>query len=202
MKPVAGRAGCFRTEGVGRDRDVDFMPFYRLHRRAYAVYWDLFTAEGWAKRSAEYAAESERQRRLEAATVAYCEPGEMQPERDFNFQGEDTEPVRLLNRPGRHGEKWFSFDLPVDQAHPMALVATYHSDERKKRSFEVLIDGRRVAEQAIERSEPARFLDIEYVVPPELTKGKQKVTVRFQATGANPNEAVYGLRMVRANAQR
>ena len=93
---------------------MDFVPFYRLHRRAYAVYWDLFTPEAWAKQAAEYAAQREQARKLEAATVAFAQPGEMQPERDFNFQGEDSEPVRLLNRPGRQGAKWFSFDLPVD----------------------------------------------------------------------------------------
>ena len=194
LKPVADKPGCFRTDGVGRDRDVDFLPFYRLHRRPYAVYWDLFTPEGWQKQAAAYAAEAERQRRLEAVTVAYAQPGEMQPERDFNFQGEDTEPVRLLNRPGRHGEKWFSFDLPVDPAHPMTLIVTYHSDERKTRTFELPLDGRRLAEQTIERSEPPRFLEIEYVIPAEMTAGKQKVTVRFQATRGNPIGAVYGLR--------
>jgi len=43
LKPVADKPGQFRTEGVGREKDVDFVPFYRLHRRTYGVYWDLFT---------------------------------------------------------------------------------------------------------------------------------------------------------------
>ncbi|MGA2500503.1 MAG: beta-L-arabinofuranosidase domain-containing protein, partial [Tepidisphaeraceae bacterium] len=79
LKPVVDKPGSFRTYGVGRDRDVDFVPFYRLHRRMYAVYWDLFTPEGWAKKAAEYAAEREQQGKLEAATVAFVQPGEMQP---------------------------------------------------------------------------------------------------------------------------
>ena len=41
LKPVAGKSGQFRTDGVGRDGDVNFVPFYRLHRRTYGVYWDL-----------------------------------------------------------------------------------------------------------------------------------------------------------------
>jgi len=56
LKPVAGQPGRFRTDGVGRDRDVDFLPFYRLHRRPYAVYWDLLTPDDWRKKSAEHAA--------------------------------------------------------------------------------------------------------------------------------------------------
>lgn len=200
LKPVPGKPGSFRTEGVGRDRDVDFSPFYRLHRRPYAVYWDLFTPEGWRRQAAEYAAEAQRRGRLEAATVSYVQPGEMQPERDFNFQGEQTEPVRLLDRPGRRGSQWFSFDLPVDAAHPMNLIVTYHTGERKPRSFEILLDGRRLAAETLERSEPPRFRDVEYTIPAAMTKGKQKVTVRFQAARGSGIAAVYGLRMIRTGA--
>ena len=106
----------------------------------------------------------------------------MQPERDFNFQGEDSDPVRLMNRPGRHGTKWFSLDLPIDPAHAMALVVTYNSDERKKKTFEILIDGNRLREQTIEKSDPPRFFDVQYRIPNSLVHGKKRVTIRFQAT--------------------
>ncbi len=43
LKPAPGKPGCFRTDGVGKERDVDLVPFYRLHRRTYAIYWDLVT---------------------------------------------------------------------------------------------------------------------------------------------------------------
>ena len=112
LKPLPDKPGCFRTDGVGKDRDVDFVPFYRLHRRTYAIYWDLFTPQEWDQRAGELAAERERQRKLEAATVGFAQPGEMQAERDANMQGEDTEPLRLQGRAGRRGAKWFSFDLP------------------------------------------------------------------------------------------
>ncbi len=103
LQPVADRPNCFRSDGVGQDRDVDFVPFYRLHRRLYGVYWDLFTPQEWEQRAAEIAAEREKQRRLEAATVGFVQPGEMQAERDANMQGENTEPVRVMGRPGRRG---------------------------------------------------------------------------------------------------
>jgi hypothetical protein len=53
----------------------------------------------------------------------------MQAERDANMQGQDTSPDRIMGRPGRRARGWFSFDLPVDPAHPMVLVATYNLDE-------------------------------------------------------------------------
>ncbi|HEV2669226.1 MAG TPA: beta-L-arabinofuranosidase domain-containing protein, partial [Blastocatellia bacterium] len=203
IKAEPGKSGAFRTEGVGREQDVELAPFYRLHRRAYSVYFDLFTPAEWEKKAAELLAERERQRKLEAATVAYVEPGEVYFERDFNQQGEETNPVRVAGRPGRSARKWFSFDLPVDPTHPMKLIATYHGEERANRTFEILVDGARVGEQQIERHRPGsptkRFFDVEYAIPADLVKGKQKVTVRFQAKGGNETAGVFGVRMVRVD---
>ncbi len=203
LKPAAGKAGEFDSQGVGREKDVHFVPFYRLHRRTYAVYWDLFTPQEWDRKAEELAAASEKQRKLELATVAFAQPGEMQPERDFNWQGENSETDRIMGRAARRGSKWFSFDLPVDPAHPMACVVTYYSDEWRKRTFEILVDGYHVGDQVVEKNQSApHFFDVEYPVPAELVKGKQKVTVRFQATQGNEIAAVFGIRMIRSDAPR
>ncbi len=204
VKPVSGKPGNFRSEGVGREQDVELVPFYRLHRRTYSVYFDLFTPAEWEKKAAEVAAQHERQRKQEAATLGFVQPGEMQPERDFNQQGEETAPVRIGERRGRSAKKWFSFDLPVDSTQAMTLIATYHNEERANRTFEILVDGVRVAEQRIDRHRPGTpsrgFFDVEVAIPADLVKGKQKVTVRFQATGGNETAGVYGVRMIRTDA--
>ena len=204
LKPVAGKPGTFRTVNVGLKDDITFVPFYELPERRYAIYWDVFTPQEWQKKSEAYSAEQEKQRKLEAATVAFAQPGQMQTERDFNEQGEDTAPVQLQQRYGRRGTKWFSFDLPVDPSHPMTAVVTYSNDGRK-RTFDVLVDGRKVGEQSMERRSPeqdVRFFDVEYPIPPELVQGKSKVTIRFEATNGNDIAGVFGIRMVRAGQSR
>jgi len=105
LKPVAGKPGTFLTSGVGLATDITFVPFYQLPRRKYAIYWDMFTPEEWKKESEAYAAEEEKQKKLEAATVAFAQPGQMQTERDFNQQGEESSPVQLEGRYGRRGTK-------------------------------------------------------------------------------------------------
>jgi len=205
LKPVTGQPGSFRTEGVGRDRDVDFIPFYRLHRRTYGAYWDLFTPEEWKHRAAEILAAQEKQRKLEAATVAFVQPGQMQTERDFNHQGENSRPVQMQGRYGRRGSTWFSFDVPVDPARPMTLVVTYSYGEEQDRAFEIHVNGARIAEQSVGRRSPQErsgFFEVEYKIPAELIQGKQKVTVRFQAASGSEIAAVYGIRMIRADAAR
>lgn len=205
LKPLEGKPGHFCTAGVGREKDVEFSPFYRLHRRTYGVYWDLFTQPEWKVKEAEYAAEQERLRKLELATIGYAQPGEMQPERDYNFQGAgDARPTRIEGRPGRRARSWFSFDLPVDAEHPMVVIVTYYSGERRRGAvnFDILADGQRIAEEEVTRSEPARFYDVEYVVPAKLVQGKEKVTIKFQAQEGSSVASVFGIRMIRADAER
>jgi hypothetical protein len=205
LKPVESAPGRFRSDGVGRDRDVEFQPFYSLQRRTYGAYWDLFTPAEWQMREASVRAAEARQRQLETATVAFVQPGQMQAERDFNQQGGSSTPAQLQGRYGRRAADWFSFDVPVDPAHPLVLVVTYNRDERANRAFEVLVDGVRIGEQAVPRRSPEQlegFFDVEYPIPANLVAGKQKVTVRFQGTGGSEVAAVYGIRMVRADQAR
>jgi hypothetical protein len=212
LTPVAGSPGTFRSNGVGRipdelgqQQDVEFVPMYRLHRRTYSTYWDLFTPETWEEEKAGYAAEAERRRRLEAATVAYLEPGETTFDRPFNLQApDDSQPQRILGRPGRRGQSWFSYDVPVEPDHPMVLILTYYSEDRRgtPASFEIEVDGQVVAAPDIGRSDPPRFYDVEYAIPAALVAGKETVTVRFEAKAESQIATIFGLRIVRGDAQR
>ncbi|HSQ24191.1 MAG TPA: beta-L-arabinofuranosidase domain-containing protein [Pyrinomonadaceae bacterium] len=210
LQPVAEQRGTFRSVGArmptGVVKEVEFVPFYRLHRHEYALYWDLYSVDAWNKRLLENAAAMMKQGRLERATVSFLQPGDAQKEKDFNQQGEETTTDRLAGRTSRRAKKWFSFDLPIDAAHPIILMVTYHPEERSNRSFEILVDGQRIGEQTIDRSQPGsaagHFFDVEYRIPAELLAGKQKVTVRFQAVGSNEVAAVYGVRLIRADAER
>jgi len=198
IKPVASKPGTFKSEGVGRDRDVELVPFYRLHHRTYSAYWDVLTPADFEKRLAERAADVERRRRLDASTVAFIAPGEPPAEAAVNQQGDETSIVRVEGRAGRRTAKWFSYDLAVDPGRPLALVVTYHSDTRRSKSFEILIDGRRIGEETLPENSEARFFDVRYSIPAELVRGKQKATVRFQ-TSSQEAGPVFGVRVIRAN---
>jgi DUF1680 family protein len=203
LRPVTGKPGAFRTSNAGLAADIDFVPFYKLPRRRYAIYWDVFTPAEWKKQAETYAEEEARKAKLQAATVAFAQPGQMQAERDFNQQGEETTPIQTSGRYGRRGTKWFSFDLPVEPAHPMTLIVTYGSDMRRGGTFAVLVDGTKIGEQQTERRSPeqgARFFDVEYALPAALVQGRNRVTVRFEAAPGNEISGIYGIRMVRGDA--
>jgi DUF1680 family protein len=202
LQPVPGAPGSFRSQGVGRPEDVTLVPFYRLHRRTYSIYFDLFTPSEWERQAAENAAERERQRRLDEAAVAIIQPGDKESEQEFHQGGEETWPDRARGRSCRRGRKWFSYEVPVEPDRPMALVVTYYHDEWRRRTFAIRVDGHEVGKQEIPRGGVPRFFDVEYAVPEAVVRGKTAVTVRFEATEGNEIAGVYGLRMIRADAER
>ena len=210
LQRVDGVPVRFRSDGAGREpdaeggvHDVDLVPFYRLHRRTYSTYWDLFTPEEWERRRAEYAAEAERQRRLEAATVAYLQPGEVVFEREFGYRGgDDAVADRIQGRPGRRGGSWFSYAVPVEADAALSLILTCFSGDRRglPGSFAILIDGVRVADFALERSEPPRFFDVVTPIPADAVRGRREVTLRFEAAAGSRIPTIFGVRLVRADA--
>jgi DUF1680 family protein len=205
LKPISDKPGAFRTVGVGLKTNIDFVPFYELPRRRYAIYWDMFTPQEWQQKSEAYRVEQEKKTKLDAATVAFAQPGQMQTERDFNEQGEDSSPVQMEGHFGRQGNKWFSFDLPVDASHPMVLAVTYSNDGHRKSTFDILVDGQKLGSQTSPGRSPEQevvFSDVEYAIPAELLKDKKKVSVRFQAADGNAISGVYGIRTIRGDMPR
>jgi hypothetical protein len=197
------RVPVARGDAAPAVSDVPLAPFYRTHRRRYSVYFDVLTPAQFEERGAAIAAERERVRRLESATVAFVQPGEMQPERDFNYRSdpEDRGPIRReAGRANRGGPGWFSFDLPVDANAEMAVIVTHLNDlglRPASGNFEVLVDGTTVGRFEA-RPDAVGFWDAQYALPAAVTRGKSKVTVKFQAAPNGRIAPVFGVRTVRA----
>jgi hypothetical protein len=47
------------------------------------------------------------------------------------------------------------------------------------------------------RTKDGQFLTIEYAIPEEISKGRTKITVRFQAHEGNMAGSVFGVRTIR-----
>jgi DUF1680 family protein len=199
MKPVAGAPITFRTASAVRPADVTLYPFYRMHHKRYAVYWDLLNEQQWNEREASYSNELERMRRLEAATIDFVQPNDPQLERDHNMQGERTEAGDNAGRNWRHARDggWLSFDLKVLPDHPVALVCSYWGSETGPRNFDILVDGQKIAAQSLHNDKPGEFFDVTYAIPTELTRGKNKITIRFQAQPGNFAGGFYGVRTIK-----
>ena len=191
----AAQPAVYRTEGLGRPADMRFAPFYSAYDRRSAVYFKRFTDAGWEKEKVAFAAEQARLADLAARSVDVMHLGEMQPERDHGLTSDISYPVVYRGRNGRDARSggFFQFSMKVKPG-PLVLEATYWGDERK-RAFDILIDGQKIATQELEALKPGQFIDIDYPVPEALTHGKASVVVRFQPHTGHTAGPVFGVRL-------
>ena len=199
VKPVSLAQKRFTTTGVGKPHDVELVPFHRLHDRRYTVYLDRFTPADWASREAQILAEEQHAKELEARTVDIFRPGEMQPERDHNVQGEKSDPVEALGRKLRHAFDggWFSYEMKVSPTQTNALLCTWWGNETGERNFDIFVDGTKIASQKLTNKKTSQFWDATYPIPAELTRGKEKITVKLQAQPGNFAGGLFGSRVLK-----
>jgi len=198
IEQVAGKPLTFQTRGLGKPRDVSLVPFHRLHYQRYSVYWRLYTAEQWDKRQADLAAEraaaEARRKELEARTVDAVRAGEEQSEKGHKLQGQRDSAGTFQGRKWRHALDggWFSYEVKALPDQLVSLVCTYWGSDGGVRTFDILVDGEKIATQKLENNKPNEFFDVEYPLPEALTKGKERLTVRFQGQPGKTVGGVFG----------
>jgi len=199
LKPVEGRSNAFRMVGVGKPRDVALYPFYRTHDKRYTVYWDFLTPEEWNERQALHRAAKERIRKLEARTVDTVHIGDAQSEKDHKLQGERTTSGEFNGRNWRHATDggWFSFEMKVLPEERMDFLCSYWGSDTSGRVFDILVNGKKIATQALDNNKPGEFFDVVYPIPEELIRGMGNVSVRFQAQPGKLAGGLFGLRTIR-----
>jgi DUF1680 family protein len=188
----------FVARGVVRPGDLPFQPFYRQYQRRSAVYFKRFSDQAWAAEEAAFTAEQARLRELAARSVDVMHLGEMQPERDHDLSSEISYPVVYRGRQGRDARSggFIEFSMKVKPG-PLVLQASYWGDERP-RSFDILVDGQKIATQRLSHDKPGHFIDVDYAVPEALTRGKTSVRVKFLPHDRNTAGPVFGVRLYTA----
>lgn len=198
---VAQGVARFPTDAAAAATNVSLTPFYRTDRRTYTIYFDVLTPSDFDARVADLAAERDRLRKMEAATTAFLQPGDA-AEREANFQSDP--PTRQVGRTGGRGSRggpgWFSYDLAVDPSAKMVLVVTYLNElglQPVTGEFAIQVDGTPIAHFQSNLA-ASGFYDATYAIPADLTRGKSKVTVRFQTdSSAGRIAPVFGVRLMR-----
>ncbi|MHB8866994.1 MAG: glycoside hydrolase family 127 protein [Pirellulaceae bacterium] len=135
---------------------------------------------------------------LDPRTADKVQVGRAKSEREHHLRGEDTGSGVFSNRVWRHAWSggWFSYQLVVKPDAPQTLHVTYWGDETGSRRFDILVDGTNIGSQVLFKNHPGEFFDVEYPIPEELTHGKQKVTVRFQAEANATAGGIFDLRIL------
>ena len=202
LKPTGKAFAEFRSEGVVKPQDLTFVPFYRIYEEQYAVYFTLLTADEWTRREGEIRAEREAQRRTEAGTLDVILPGFQQSEVEHALREENSDVEDFAERKSRFARDggWFSYEVAVDPDELVLLIVTYWGGVWHERNFDILLEGKKLASQKLLTNRPGDFFDQVYDIPPEVTRSKRKVTIRFQSRPGDIAGGVFALRMMRASA--
>lgn len=195
-----------RTAGDIDPDAITLVPFYQSHGGPQIVYWDVLDEGQWKTFQERFGAEISRLAALDAKSVDIVLPGEAGSEQQHHVRADRSAtgrspdgllPLGGLLRSGagrgwRHATDggWFEYDMKIEQTTPLILVCSYWGSDSGGREFDILVDGRKIAEQKLDNEHPGGFFDQSYTIPRELTAGKDRVTVRFQS---HPGRTAGGL---------
>lgn len=179
----------FTSEGNTFPDEVTLKPFYAMADEHYTVYWDFFTQHQWAVQQEVYQQERLKQQDIEARTISLFRPGEMQPERDHNLQGSEMYTGESNMRKWRAARPggYLSFEMDVHPNVENVLTMTYWGKDNRNSMFHILIDNQIVATEDINKYKENRFYEIEYSIPVELTRGKNRITLVLKEARPNNN---------------
>ena len=190
---------AFRTEGLGRPGDVSLIPFYKLHHQRYSVYWRLLSEASWQQQRTQLAELAIKRQADAARIVDEVQPGEQQPETDHRWSSDQSRTGEAYGRKWRDAAPggWFSYDFKTLPDQPMTLVCTYWGGDSGAREFDILLDGQPVARQKLAANRPGEFFDVSYRLPEQLTRGKARITIKFQALPGQLAGGVFAVRVLK-----
>jgi hypothetical protein len=90
-----------------------------------------------------------------------------------NFAARQNSPLKVQNKVQLAA-------LPFPLRDVRLLDGPFREAIGRPHSFDVLVDGEKIATQTLE-IHPGELFDFEYPLPEQLTRGKERITVKFQS---------------------
>jgi Uncharacterized protein conserved in bacteria len=203
LVPVAGKPLTYTFAGtniVNSNSALELEPFYKIHDARYMMYW-MNLSNNQYKQVLDTLAKAEAQKmELESRTVDFVQPGQQQPEVDHaveksnSFTGTHRDEFW---RDARDGGS-FSYNLATRREKELTLMVRYWGNDGGNRSFDILIDGVKLATENIsEKWKVDDFRSMEYEIPAAMVQGKSKVKVTFQSKVGNTAGGIYFVRLLK-----
>ena len=116
-----------------------------------------------------------------------------------NFKGDSVYVEEFKDRKARTANRggWFSFDMRVMKGQPMALVAEYWGGFTGSKTFDILVDGQRIATENISSKADGKFIDVQYDIPEEYTANASVIHVKFQPHVGHRAGPLFGIRTIK-----
>ncbi|HEX2972880.1 MAG TPA: beta-L-arabinofuranosidase domain-containing protein, partial [Tepidisphaeraceae bacterium] len=197
IKPVEDKPLTFRT--TGQPTDITLIPIHQVVNENYGLYWRFAPAGSPAL--ADYQESLARITNWQKRVIDSVAIGNERSEKSHNLQGANTQagthPAGAWRHAGQGG--FFSYALKVDPTQDNILAVTFWGSDAGDRIFDILVDGTRIATQALHNNAPDKLFIVEYPIPRKLTADKSTATVRFEpAPNGKTAGGIFALVMLRS----
>ncbi|MDT0690544.1 glycoside hydrolase family 127 protein [Salegentibacter sp. F188] len=200
VKQVEGKKLTFSASEVlypSEFKDLEFIPFYKLHESRYVLYLPLETTEGIQKIKKELKEKEKEEKMLAAITIDMVTPGEQQPEADHFIESENSNIGVHRDRHWRDANGWFSYRLVDKEKQARKLRITFFGGD-SDRNFKIIINDKVIAEESFNGLEGNRFYEKDYTLPAGLVKNSNGVlNVKFEALPGSRTAGIYGVRLIK-----
>ena len=205
---VPNRPLTFTAPGLiypGKYKDLELIPFFRLHDSRYVIYWQTLTPGKLAEVQQKTANQEAEKQKLAASTIDVVFAGEQQPESDHFIESENSSTGVTKDRHWRDAKGWFRYSMTDKERQAGRLRVTYFGGDKNRR-FDILVN-----EQIIAKVDPDSihssvagdisgkdFYSVDYLIPEKiLRQANGIVRVTFSATVGFATGGVYEVRLLK-----
>jgi hypothetical protein len=86
--------------------------------------------------------------------------------------------------------------MKINPGVPLALIVEYWGGFPGAKTFDILINDIVIATENISGKKDGQFINIQYEIPEEITRGRSGITVKFLAHPGNMAGPVFGVRTI------
>ncbi len=179
---------------------VEFEPFFMIHDARYMMYWMALSSGQYRSYLDSLSILEKEKLELQDRTIDFVACGEQQPEADHSMQSSGSNTGNHLNEFWRdaRNEGYFSYLMASRSETDLCLIVRYWGAEWGKRKFDIFIDDKKlISEDNTGKWNQSMFQETVYDIPDLMVRGKDQISVKFQALPGNTAGAVYSIRLAR-----
>jgi hypothetical protein len=198
--PVPGKPLTFTTKGIiypAKYQYLELIPFYKVQKSRYVVYWEKETPESLKKHEQELAEQEKAAQELERITVDVVKAGEQQPEADHFMESENSNTGVNKDHHWRDAKEWFSYKMKDVNKISDKLRITYYGGD-KDRHFTILVNDRIIADVVLDGTHGDDFYTVDYAIPQDvLQEAHGELKVKFVAAKGSVAGGIYEARLLK-----
>ncbi|MHA4812054.1 beta-L-arabinofuranosidase domain-containing protein [Flavitalea flava] len=178
-------------------KNVELIPFFRLHDSRYVIYWQTITPGKLTEIKQKMAEQEVEKQKLAASTIDVVFSGEQQPESDHFMESEKSNTGVNNDRHWRDAIGWFSYRMTDKEKQAGRLRITYFGGDKNSR-FHILVNGKIIAEVVADNIHENDFYAVDYLIPDNvLQQANGMVKVTFFASEGYSTGGIYEVRLLK-----